>query len=256
MVFLLDAGVDGARSGADGSRRYNPSVMSSADASSTEILQCIEQEPASGDALAAVIWLHGLGATAHDFESVPPQLGLPADLPVRFIFPQAPSIPVTLNYGMIMPAWYDIRSLGGERNQDVEGIRRSERQVRALIEREVARGVPHSKIIVGGFSQGGAVSLHTGLRHGQRLAGIMVLSAYLLLADETRDERLEANADVPIFMAHGTHDPMVPFAMAERSRDALLAMDYEVEWNAYPMAHQVCLEEIDAIGAWLRRVLT
>ena len=203
-----------------------------------------------------MIWLHGLGATAHDFESVPPELGLPDDLAVRFIFPQAPSIPVTLNYGMVMPAWYDIRSLGGGRNQDVDGIRQSEGQVRALIEREIERGVPASRIVVGGFSQGGAIALQTGLRHGERLAGIMVLSAYLLLADETREERSEANADVPIFMAHGTHDPVVQFPMAEQSRDALLAMDYELEWHTYPMAHQVCLEEIEAIGSWLTRVLS
>lgn len=229
--------------------------MSRTDVSSSEALQCIEQEPASDEARASVIWLHGLGATAHDFEAVPPQLGLPGDLAVRFIFPQAPSIPVTLNYGMVMPAWYDIRSLGGSRNQDVDGIRRSEEQVRTLIEREVKRGVPASKIVVGGFSQGGAVSLQTGLRHGERLAGIMVLSAYLLLPDETREERSEANADVPVFMAHGTHDPMVQFPLAEQSRDALLAMDYEVEWHTYPMAHQVCLEEIEAIGEWLARVL-
>lgn len=229
--------------------------MSQAADTPSDLLQCIEQEPARGTAEAAVIWLHGLGATAHDFESVPPELGLPDDLAVRFVFPQAPSIPVTLNYGMVMPAWYDIKSLGGGRNQDVEGIRRSEGQVRALIEREVERGVSPSKIVVGGFSQGGAIALQTGLRHGERLAGVMVLSAYLLLADETRSERSDANADVPIFMAHGTHDPVVPFAMAERSREALEAMDYGVEWHAYPMAHQVCLEEIQAIGAWLRSVL-
>ncbi|MDA8016395.1 MAG: alpha/beta hydrolase [Thermoanaerobaculia bacterium] len=220
-------------------------------------LQCIEQEPRADVARASVIWLHGLGATAHDFESVPPELGLPDDLAVRFIFPQAPSIPVTVNYGMVMPAWYDIVSLGGGagRNQDAEGIRRSEGQVRALIEREVSRGIPASKIVVGGFSQGGAIALQTGLRHGERLAGIMVLSAYLLLADETRDERSEANTGVPIFMAHGTHDPMVQLPLAVRSHEALTDMGYEVEWNTYPMAHQVCLEEIEAIGDWLRRIL-
>lgn len=231
-------------------QRYDPPDMSD-----SELLQCIEQEPAGGtEAEASVIWLHGLGATAHDFESIPPELGLPADLAVRFVFPQAPSIAVTLNYGMVMPAWYDIEALDA-RGQDAEGIRRSEARLRQLIEREVERGVAPSKIVVGGFSQGGAVALQTGLRHPERLAGVMVLSAYLLLAEETRDERSEANAEVPVFMAHGSYDPVVQLAMAQQSRQALESMGYDVEWHEYPMAHQVCTPEIEAIGAWLRSVL-
>ncbi|MEM8996165.1 MAG: alpha/beta fold hydrolase [Acidobacteriota bacterium] len=216
-------------------------------------LQCLEREPA-GAANAAVIWMHGLGATAHDFHDIPPMLNLPAELRVRYVFPQAPSIPVTINGGMSMPAWYDIRSLDS-RNDDVEGIRRSEGQVRALVDREVERGVDPGRIVVAGFSQGGAMALQTALRHPQRLAGVMVLSAYLLLADRVDAEAAPANRDVPIFMAHGMHDPVVPYDKAALSRRRLEELDWKVEWKAYPMAHQVLQQEIGDIGAWLSRVL-
>lgn len=218
------------------------------------VLQCLEREPA-GPANASVIWMHGLGATAHDFYDIPPMLGLPGDLDVHFVFPQAPSIPVTINGGMAMPAWYDIRSLD-TRNDDVEGIERSEAQVRALIDLEVERGVPPERIVVGGFSQGGAMALQAALRHPQRLAGVMVLSAYLLLADRVEAEAAEANRDLPIFMAHGMYDPVVPYDKAELSRRRLEELNWQVEWKSYGMAHQVLPEEINDIGAWLSRVLT
>ena len=218
------------------------------------LLQCLEREPA-GDANAAVIWMHGLGATSYDFYDIPPVLELPAGLSPRFIFPQAPSIPVTLNYGMSMPAWYDIRSLE-TRNDDVEGIERSEAQIKALVDRELERGVPANRIVIGGFSQGGAMALQTALRYPQRLAGVMVLSAYLLLAERIPGDASEANRDLPVFMAHGTHDPVVGYDKGERSRSHLEEHGWKVEWQAYPMAHQVVPQEIADIADWLGRVLT
>ena len=223
----------------------------------SDLLSCIEQEP-SGQAEAAVIWMHGLGATAHDFESIPPELGLPADLAVRYIFPQAPSIPVTLNNGMIMPAWYDIKNLGSGasgRSQDEAGIRRSEAQIRALVDREVERGIDPGRIVLAGFSQGGAMALHTGLRYPKPLAGIMVLSAYLLLHEKLVDETTDTDRKTPIFQAHGSFDPMVRMEWAGMSREILEKGGWTVEWHEYPMAHQVCLEEVQAIGKWLGRVL-
>lgn len=218
------------------------------------LLQCLEREPTSA-ANAAVIWMHGLGATAYDFYDIPSVLDLPPELSVRYVFPQAPSIPVTLNYGMVMPAWYDIRTLDA-RNDDVEGIERSESQVRQLVERELERGVPASRIVVGGFSQGGAIALQTALRHPERLAGVMVLSAYLLLADRLPGEAADANRDLPVFMAHGTQDPVVGFDKAEHSRRRLGELGWQVEWQSYAMAHQVVPQEIADIADWLGRVLT
>ena len=221
------------------------------------LLNCIEQEP-KASAVASVIWMHGLGATAHDFESIPPELGLPADLAVRYIFPQSPSIPVTLNGGMVMPAWYDIQTLAGgpvDRNRDEQGIRRSEGQIRALVDREVERGIPASKIVLAGFSQGGAMALHTALRYPQTLAGAMVLSGYLLLHETLKTEARDPDRRLSIFQAHGTFDPMVRYEFATRSRELLTAEGWKVEWHEYPMAHQVCLEEVQAIGRWLGNVL-
>lgn len=219
------------------------------------MLQTIEQEPAS-EATASVIWMHGLGATAHDFESVPPHLGLAPELAVRFVFPQAPSIPVTINAGMVMPAWYDIQQLDTTgRDGDEAGIRRSEAQVRALVDREIERGVPAESIVLAGFSQGGAIALQAALRDPRRLAGVMVLSGYLLLADHLDEEASPANRDLPIFQAHGTHDPMVQLSWARRSREHLEQLGWRPESHEYRMAHQVCLEELEEIGRWLNRVL-
>jgi len=219
----------------------------------TQLLETIEIE-ASGTPNAAVIWLHGLGADGHDFESVVPELQLPARLAVRFVFPNAPIRPVTLNQGMRMRAWYDIAQLGGGREDDA-GIRSSQRSLEELIEREGARGIAPRRVVLAGFSQGGAIALQTGLRYRERLAGILALSTYLPLAATAATERNTAHPDMPIFMAHGIHDPMIPLDRAERSREALEKLGYPIEWHTYPMPHSVCLQEISDIAAWLTRVL-
>jgi phospholipase/carboxylesterase len=197
----------------------------------------------------AVIWLHGLGADGHDFEPIVPELPLP--FPVRFVFPHAPVRAVTVNGGMRMRAWYDILGWGRDVPQDTAGIRASAAAVTRLIEREIARGVPAERIVLAGFSQGGAVALYTALREPRRLAGVLALSTYLPLADTLADEMTPANAGLPILMAHGTADPILPIALAESSRHSLQAAGYAVEWHVYSMAHAVCAAEIAAIGAWL-----
>jgi phospholipase/carboxylesterase len=203
---------------------------------------------------AAVIWLHGLGADGHDFEPIVPELRLPASKPVRFIFPNAPQRPVTINMGMRMPAWYDILQLGGG-VEDEAGIRESQAQIEKLMTREKTRGIPASRIVLAGFSQGGAIVLQTALRHAERLAGVMALSTYLPLHGKLEKERQAMNNDLPIFMAHGAYDPMIPMLRAQHSRDALQALGYPVEWREYPMPHSVCPEEIADIAAFLLRVL-
>jgi phospholipase/carboxylesterase len=218
------------------------------------LLPCVTLEP-PGRARCAVIWLHGLGADGHDFEPIVPQLGLDPQLAVRFVFPHAPRRAVTINSGLIMPAWYDIRELS-LREEDEPGVRESSAQVEALIARETARGVPASRIVLAGFSQGGAIALHVGLRHAERLAALLALSTYLVRADALEHERSEANRDVPIFQAHGTHDPMVPLAAGTWSRDRLAALGYRVEWRTYPMGHEVHPDEIVDIGRALERALS
>ena len=203
---------------------------------------------------ASVIWMHGLGADGHDFEPIVPELGLPGALQVRFIFPNAPVRPVTLNMGMAMRAWYDIIEIGGGR-EDGEGLRASQAAIEQLIAAEVARGIPASRIVLAGFSQGGAIAFQTGLRHPQRLAGIMALSTYLPLAGTVEDERSEANRDLPVFMAHGSDDPMISIGRAQQSRKMLEALGYPLEWHEYPMPHSVCPQEITDISDWLVRTL-
>ena len=205
---------------------------------------------------AAVIWLHGLGADGHDFEPIVPELDLPPTVPVRFVFPHAPLRAVTINAGMVMRAWYDVRDAGGERQEDAAGVRASGERIEALIARERSRGVPAARIVLAGFSQGGAMALHTGLRHGERLAGILALSCFLPLADTLAAEASPANRDTPIFLAHGTHDPLIPLARARRAKAVLESLGYRVEWREYAMPHAVCAEEIADIAGWLRRVLT
>jgi phospholipase/carboxylesterase len=197
----------------------------------------------------AVIWLHGLGADGHDFEPIVPELGL--RFPVRFVFPHAPVRPVTINGGMAMRAWYDILGFDRHAPEDAAGIRASAAAVTLLIDREVERGIATERIVLAGFSQGGAVALHTALREPRTLGGVLALSTYLPLAGTLAGERSAANAAIPIFMAHGTSDSVLPLALAESSRRALEALGYAVEWHSYSMAHSVCLEEISAIGAWL-----
>jgi len=204
---------------------------------------------------ASVIWLHGLGADGHDFEPIVPELDLPDALAVRFVFPHAPMQAVTINGGAVMRAWYDVYALEGARREDADGVRASQAKVEELIAREKARGVAAARIVLAGFSQGGAIALQTGLRHGERLAGIMALSTYLPVASTLAAEASAANRAVPIFMAHGVDDPLIPIERATASRRQLEAAGYAVEWHEYPMAHAVCLEEIADVSAWLQRML-
>ena len=199
--------------------------------------------------------MHGLGADGHDFVDIVPELGLPPRAGVRFVFPHAPMRPVTINGGYVMRAWYDIRDDGGVRREDPAGVRASQKAIEALIEREKERGVSSAAIVLAGFSQGGAMALHTGLRYGERLAGVMALSCSLPLADTLAAEAAPANRDVPIFMAHGTHDPMIPMARAVRARETLVGLGYRLEWHEYQMPHSVCPEEIRDISAWLGTTL-
>ena len=220
-----------------------------------DLLDAVEIET-SPTPTASIVWMHGLGADGHDFVDVVPELHLPARPGVRFVFPHAPMRPVTINGGYVMRAWYDIRDDGGVRREDPAGVRASQKAIEALIEREKERGIPAATIVLAGFSQGGAMALHTGLRHPERLAGVMALSCSLPLADTLGTEAAPANRDVPIFMAHGTHDPMIPMARAVRARETLTGLGYRVEWHEYPMPHSVCLEEIRDISAWLGTVLS
>ncbi|OZI62490.1 alpha/beta hydrolase [Bordetella genomosp. 11] len=220
----------------------------------SELLDCIELETGP-QPTHAVIWLHGLGADGNDFAPIVPELRLPAAPAVRFVFPHAPVQPVTINGGMHMRSWYDILVMDLVRREDAAGIRRSEAAVRALIARENARGIPTSRIVLAGFSQGCAVTLHTGLRLPEKLAGMMGLSGYLPLLDAASAERHGANADTPIFLAHGEYDPVVNIARATASRDMLTSLGHDVRWHTYPMQHSVCAEEIADIRDFLMEVL-
>ena len=220
----------------------------------TQLLPHIKIESAPNPS-AAVIWLHGLGADGNDFAGLVPELNLAGCPPIRFIFPHAPSIPVTLNGGYVMPAWYDILGTGLQRSEDGEGIRHSALAIEALIADQVASGIAPSKIVLAGFSQGCAMVLHTGLRHQDRLAGIVALSGYLPLAESVAAERCTANCDIPIFMAHGVQDPMIVLSRAEASRDALARLGYPVQWHTYPMPHSVHPNEIADISRFLKSVL-
>ncbi len=218
----------------------------------SDLLETIEIETGR-EPCAAVIWLHGLGADGHDFEPIVPELGMAAAAPgVRFIFPHAPLQPVTINGGAVMRAWYDVT---GDGRQDAAGVHSSQTCVEALIARERTRGIAAASIVLAGFSQGGAMALHVGLRHPERLAGILALSAYLPLPDTLAEEASEANRDAPIFMAHGTQDPVIPLSWAARSRDHLVALGYAVMWREYPMPHSVCAKEIEDVGRWLSSIL-
>lgn len=202
---------------------------------------------------ASVIWLHGLGADGHDFEPIVPELGSVGQ-GIRFIFPHAPAMPVTINGGYVMPAWYDIADPSLSQHQDADGIHRSQRAIQQLVEHEIARGMPSQKILLAGFSQGGAIALHTGLRFPKPLAGILALSTYLPLPDTVPDEIASANREIPILMAHGSADPIVPIELGRISRDLLEQLGYKVEWREYGMAHTVVQEEIADIASWLAHV--
>ena len=215
-----------------------------------DLLPCVEIQPPV-EAKAAVIWLHGLGADGHDFEPIVPHLGLPATAGIRFVFPTAPAIPVTLNMGMVMPAWYDIRVMDLKKEHDEAGIRESAARIEALVNREIARGIPAERIVLAGFSQGGAIALHVATRTNHRFAGLLLLSTYLVLPESLEAERSHANDATPVFQAHGIHDPMVPLARGEDARDRLVAAGYDVTWHTYPIQHEVSLDEILEVGRWL-----
>jgi phospholipase/carboxylesterase len=218
------------------------------------LLDCIEVTT-DEHPTAAVIWMHGLGADGSDFVPIVRELNLAGCPGIRFIFPNADSIPVTINGGYVMPAWYDILGMDLVRKEDEAGLRKSQQQIEALIQREIDRGISSEKIILAGFSQGCAMTLQTGLRFSHKLAGLMCLSGYLPLQGSVSAEHHAANKATPIFMAHGRGDGVVTIDRAEKSRDFLLELGYNIEWHEYLMQHSVCEEEIDDIGNWLQRTL-
>lgn len=220
----------------------------------TTLLETVEVETGAQPE-ASILWLHGLGADGHDFEPIVPELAAELALPLRFVFPHAPVRPVTINNGYRMRAWYDITGFDRGALQDEVGIRGSDAAVRALIRRENERGIATSRIVLAGFSQGGAMALFTGLRYPEKLAGIIGLSCYLVLASTLDAERAAANQGTRIFMAHGLSDPVVDVRLGEEGRKAVEARGYSVEWHTYPMPHAVCPEEIGDITAWLKKVL-
>lgn len=219
------------------------------------MLDCVQTETGTKPRFA-VIWLHGLGADGNDFGPIVPELVAPDWPAIRFVFPHAPRRPVTINGGMSMRAWYDITGMEIAQKQDEAGIRASIAEVETLIAREVARGIPASRIFLAGFSQGAAMVLSAGLRHARRLAGIIALSGYLPIENKLAEERSAANTDVPLFMGHGSVDPVVPQVLGMLGRDFLRGLGYSVEWHGYPMAHQVCAEEIADLRHWIGERIT
>ena len=218
------------------------------------MLDCITLEPDS-PATACVIWMHGLGADGNDFVPIVPELNLPAGNGVRFVFPNAPTMPVTINGGYVMRAWYDIVAAELDKRADEAGVRRSQALIEELIADQRSNGIAADRILLAGFSQGGVIALQTGLRHKERLAGIMALSTYLACADSLGVEASAANRQIPLFMVHGSVDPVIPVTLAKLSKARLETHGYHVEWHEYGMPHSVCAEEIDDIAAFLKRVL-
>ena len=221
-----------------------------------KLLDCIEIETGRNPG-ASIIWMHGLGADGNDFVPIVGELGLDSRA-VRFVFPHAPMRPVTINNGYVMRAWYDVSFgdlEGKSRRADEQGVRESQTQINALIEREEKRGVPAANVLLAGFSQGGAIALHTGLRHPRKLAGMMALSTYLPLGESLPAEASAANKGTPVFMAHGLFDPVVPLMMGAGSMTFLTGLGYSIEWHQYPMQHSVCQQEVQDMGAWLRQIL-
>lgn len=215
----------------------------------TECLPCVEIEP-KGEVIGSVVWLHGLGASGHDFEPIVPMLGQPR---VRFVFPHAPPMPVTINGGFVMPSWYDITTLDRTPKREHEpDIRRSAQHIEALLAREKDRGLRSDQIVLAGFSQGAAMTLHVGLRHPEPLAGLLVLSGYQLIADTYEAERHEANLATPIFMGHGTHDDMVQVDLGQKARDRLRAAqpNATIDWHEFPIGHEVSVPEVEQVARW------
>ncbi len=218
---------------------------------SSNDFSAVELEPHGAPCTASVIWLHGLGATGNDFPPIVPELGLDPELKVRFVFPHSPSIPITINGGLVMPGWYDIFGMEPSSPQDEPGILSSHALIESYIEREERRGVPPERVLLAGFSQGGAIALHVGLRRARPLAGVIALSTYLVRGDRLAEEATPGGLATPILMAHGTQDPMVVYARGAASRASLVAAGVPVEWHEYPMQHEVCLPEIKVMGRFL-----
>lgn len=218
------------------------------------MLDCITLDPPSS-ATACVLWMHGLGADGNDFVPVVPELGLPRNHSVRFVFPNAPSMPVTINGGYVMPAWYDIASAEIDKRADEAGVRKSQAAITELIADQRAKGIASERIVLAGFSQGGVIALQTGLRHSEKLGGIIALSTYLACVESVGTEASPANRDIPMFMALGSMDPVIPVTLAKLSKARLETHGYKIEWHEYGMPHSVCAEEIEAIGAFLTRAL-
>lgn len=208
------------------------------------------------DPVASIIWLHGLGADGHDFEPIVPELNFGNESPLRFVFPHAPVRPVTINAGSPMRAWFDILGLDRQSRQDEEGIRHSQRLIERLIDDEHGCGLPYDRIFLAGFSQGGALALHTGLRYPKRLAGFIGLSCYLPLHMNLANERSDSNLETRLFMAHGAFDPVVPPGLGDAACKYLTGLGYQIEWHTYPMAHQVCAEEIGDLKEWLEKLMS
>ncbi|CCN38466.1 Carboxylesterase 2 [Vibrio nigripulchritudo SO65] len=216
------------------------------------MLRYVEVEPSS-EATASVIWLHGLGSNGHDFEAILPELKLPEDAPVRFIFPHSPSIPVTINGGMVMPAWYDILEMGAGRKLNAQQLIDSADQMIELVRQERSRGIASDRIILAGFSQGGAVAYQAALSYDEPLAGLLALSTYFPTSDSI--EYSDANKQIPIEIMHGSYDPVVLPAMGEDARKDLTEAGYQPNWRTYPMEHQVCMPQIKDIAEWLTHTL-
>ncbi|WP_338294492.1 alpha/beta hydrolase [Planctobacterium marinum] len=221
---------------------------------SNELLPYVEVNP-SKTADAVVIWLHGLGDSGNGFAPIVPQLGLPENMAVRFVFPHAPIIPVTINNGMEMRAWYDIKTLSFEDRADMEGVQRSAAQVEQLLQREIANGIPPERIVLAGFSQGGVISYYVALRQTEKLAGVLTLSTYMCDADQTRQDWQDSNKDTPFFASHGAYDEMVPIALGKSAYMNLKEAGFNARWEQYPMQHNVHMQQLQEIASWLQDVL-
>ena len=215
----------------------------------------IELVHGSGEIRNAIIWLHGLGASSNDFPPVVPELGLNSERAIRFIFPQAPDRPITINGGMVMPGWYDIKGTDIADKEDADGMAESQAILEGLIESQVSQGIPSENIIIAGFSQGGAVAYHTGLRTKHKLAGVLALSTYLPFSASAEAEQNGINKSTPILANHGTYDPVVPIQLGKMSADLLKNLGYPLEWKEYPMQHQVMMEQIKDIGEWINSTI-
>ena len=229
----------------------NSAVSKDKGNDSGELLDYLEVSTSDNPSYS-VIWLHGLGADGHDFEPIVPHLGISPATAVRFIFPHALKRPITVNGGAVMRAWYDIIEISTSKGQDEAGIRHSAGKINALIDFEISRGIPASKIILAGFSQGGAMALHVGLRYPEKLAGIMALSAYLMFPDRLQNEYSKSNAHTRVFVGHGTQDPVVPLILGQEVQSVLQAGSWPVEWHSYPIPHSVSQAEIMDIGPWIQ----